>query len=360
MYEYYAPSFSIELEGETLEHGTNVDVLSVSVTENANEADSFSISLRDRHAESGRFASGAKLYWMDHEGLQEGKKVKISMGYVNDMRTMMQGEITAVAPSFPESGQPSINVRGFSLYHRLQRERRREPFKATTDSGIAREVASALGLTPEVDDTSAEQPLVSPNGETYHAILSQRAQRIGFELAVKLDKLYFKKPGYIEKPDPELTLEWGRSLKRFSPKLSTYGLYTEVTVRGPQTSHGGGKDPLVGTAAAGDERQKLGSQSASEIAKSNFKENKINHPDHNVSSQEEAKDVAVAKLEEKSLGFITGSGSCMGHKDLQARTVVEIKGVGERFSGNYYVTQVTHTIDAGGYRSEFKVKRNAL
>jgi len=360
MYARYAPSFRIELEGETLEHGTNVDVLSVSVTENANEADSFAISLRDRHAESGRFPSGARLKWLDHEDLQEGKKVTISMGYVNDMRIMMKGEITALAPSFPENGQPRISVRGFSLYHRLTRERRRKPFKATTDSGIAREVASALGLTPDVDETSAEQPLVSPKGETYHAILSQRAQRIGFELAVKLDRLIFKKPAYIDRPDPELTLEWGRDLRRFTPRLRTYGLYTEVTVRGPQTSQGGGKEPWVGTASAGDERQKLGDESASQIALGRFEENRYTHPDHNIRSQEEAQDIAVAKLEEKSLEFITGGGSCMGRTDLQARTVVEIKGVGERFSGPYYVTQVIHTIDTNGYRSDFKVKRNAL
>ena len=37
-----------------------------------------------------------------------------------------------------------------------------------------------------------------------------------------------------------------------------------------------------------------------------------------------------------------------------------IKGVGERHSGVYVVTHVTHTIDAGGYAQRFRVKRNAL
>jgi hypothetical protein len=41
-----------------------------------------------------------------------------------------------------------------------------------------------------------------------------------------------------------------------------------------------------------------------------------------------------------------------------ARTVIELKGLGQRFSGIYYVTSATHTINAGGYRTTFVAKRN--
>lgn len=358
MSRQYAPDFSIKLGGTELRHGASLDVLSVSVIETSDRADTFSISLRDRNPERGRFAGGASLKWLDDSLLDEGTEVEIELGYVGDMRLMMVGRINGMTPSFPESGLPTLAVRGFSLQHDLQRLRCRKPFKASTDSGIAKEIAQAMGLSAKVDETKAENPLVSANGASYAAILKQRAERLGYEVAVKQRTLYFQKPRYLAEPSPKLTLEWGRDLRSFSPRLTTHGLVTEVLVRGPQTSRGGDKTPIVGSAKAGEEQVKLGSTAASEIAKAKFGETQEVYDDHNVASQEEANAMALAQLQAKSMGFITGRGSCVGDPRLEARTIIELKGLGQRFSGRYYVTSVTHTIDGSGYRSDFDVRRN--
>ena len=137
-----------------------------------------------------------------------------------------------------------------------------------------------------------------------------------------------------------------------------HGLVTEVIVRGPQTSRGGDKIPIVGSAKAGDEGVNLGSTVASKIAKDKFGDAQKVSCDHNVASQEEANAMAKAQLQATSMGFITGRGSCIGEPRLEARTVIELKGLGRRFSGSYYVTSVTHTINGSGYRSDFDVRRN--
>ena len=38
---------------------------------------------------------------------------------------------------------------------------------------------------------------------------------------------------------------------------------------------------------------------------------------------------------------------------------MEIHGVGERFSGLYHVTKVTHTLNEQGYLTEFDASRKA-
>jgi phage protein D len=156
-----------------------------------------------------------------------------------------------------------------------------------------------------------------------------------------------------------LTLEWGKDLVSFSPRLTTRNAATHITVRGPQTSLGRGKDPLVGEAQAGDERARMGDESLSEVVLRVFGEKRIVVDDHNIASAQEANDVARARLEAQALEFITGRGSCRGNPQLLSRTVIELKGLGQRFSGHYYVTSTTHTIDSGGYRTDFEVKRNA-
>lgn len=355
----YVPSFSIKIDAKEFVHGVTVDVLSVSVIETSDRADSFTISLRDRHAEYGRFPAGATLKWMDDDALQEGKLVVIKMGYVNDLREVMMGEITSVNPNFPENGMPTLNIRGFSLYHRLQRIERKKPFDTITDSGIAEEIATKTQLQADVDATSAEHASVSPNGDTYQGILDKRAKRIGYEFVVKGETLYFKEPGYISQSGAALTLEWGRNLRSFAPQAKTYGLITKVEVRGSQTATGGGKEAIVAEASAGSERVKLGDKSASQIAKEMFGENIMHSEVREVVSQEEAAMIARNSLETKSMEYITGRGSCIGNIKMEPRKVIEIKSVGKRFSGKYYLTSVTHTIDASGYQCQFEVKRNA-
>jgi phage protein D len=348
------------VNGTELRHGVTVDVLSVSVTESFDQVDTFSITVRDRHPEAGRiFAGGDELQWMDSDVFDEGNEVEIHMGYMDDLYLMLVGEITAASSSFPASGQPTLSVQGSGLYHRLQRETRRQPFKSATDSGIAEEIASEMGLKAEVDATETEHELVSPSGESYADILTQRAQRIGYEVAVKGRTLHFQRPRYIDNPSATLTLEWGRDLISFNPRLSTYNATTEVTVRSSQTSQGRGKEPIVGTAQVGDERVRMGEQTGQQVAQEVFGERHVLVNDHNVASQQEANEIARAQLEAQGMEYITGRGSCVGNPELTSRTVVELTGLGRRFSGIYYVTSTTHNIGSGGYLTDFEVKRNA-
>jgi len=299
---------------------------------------------------------------LDDGLFDEGNKVEIQIGYVDGTPFEFWGEITAITPNFPESGLPTLTVRGFSYYHRLQRCRRSKAFKKIKDSDIAKKLADATKptkLKAEVDDTGIEYRLVSAKDVTFASLLKQRAQRIGYEVVVKKDILYFQRPRYLVEHSPALTLEWGRDLRSFSPNLSTYNMVTEVKVRASQTSRGKGKDPLVGTASAGKEGFVMGDKAGSQIAKEIFGENSVLADDHNVTTQKEANDMAQAQLEAKSLGFISGRGSCIGNPQLVARQVINLKGLGKRFSGIYYVTSTTHTIDASGYRTDFEAKRNA-
>lgn len=356
----YAPSFLVLVKGTELRHGVTIDVLSVSVTESFNRADQFDIRMRDRHPEAGRmFAGGDQLQWMDSDVFDEGNEIEIHMGYADDLHLMLRGEITAASPNFPSSGQPTLSIQGSSLYHRLERKTRRQPFESATDSGIAEEIASDMGLEAVVDATEAEHPLVSPNGKSYAAVLTEQAQRIGYEVAVKDRTLYFQRPRYIDNPSATLTLEWGRDLISFSPRLSTYNATTEVTVRGSQTSQGRGKEPIVGTAQVGDQRVTMGEQTGQQVAQKVFGERHVLVNDHNVASQQEANEIARARLETQAMDYNQGDGSCVGNPELKSRMVVELTGLGRRFSGIYYVTSTTHKIDSSGYLTTFAVKRNA-
>jgi phage protein D len=359
----YAPSYKIVVNGKELQHGANVDVLSLKVTDTNDRADTFSFTVRERHPDHKRlFAGGEKLAWMDSKVFKVGNEVEIHMGYVDDLHLMLRGKIKAVAPNFPASGQPTVQVQGFSPYHDLQQRRRREPYENATDSDIAKEIAKDMGLKAQVDDTKTKHALYSPKGASYEKILRERAKRIGYEVVAKDGTLYFQKPGYRSNPNPVLTFEWGLNLISFSPRLSTHNTVAGVRTRGSQTTQGGVKKPFVGEAKAGDERVKMGKKTGNQIAQDIDKKNKKNWTiirDHDVGSQDEANEMSLSHLEALALEFISGSASAIGDPQIRARIVVKLKGLGRSFSGNYYVTSATHTIDGSGYRTTFEVKRNA-
>lgn len=354
----YAPDFLITVGGIKLRHGVSIEVISLAITESYDKADSFTFTISDRHPERARFAGGPELLWMDSEIFDEGREVRIEMGYIDNRSLKFEGEITAVSPSFPESGVPTLTVRGFSLLNKLQSRHRSEPFESATDSGIAEEIAREMGLTPVVDVTEAKHPLFAPNDASYNEILLKRAKRIGYEVAVKERTLYFQKPRYIEHPPPTFTLEWGKDLINFAPTINMNNMVTEVTVRGSQTSQGGDKTPIVGKAGAGRVRVTMGTQSGPQIAVASKREKKVLLDEHDVVDQKEADLIALAHLESAALEYLSGRGATIGDPKLVARQVIELKGLGKRFSGNYYIVSTTHTISASGYRTDFEVKRN--
>jgi phage protein D len=51
------------------------------------------------------------------------------------------------------------------------------------------------------------------------------------------------------------------------------------------------------------------------------------------------------------------NGAAEGTKDMFARSIVSIEDVGGRFSGTWYLSQVRHVLDRGGYRTEFECRR---
>jgi phage protein D len=50
----------------------------------------------------------------------------------------------------------------------------------------------------------------------------------------------------------------------------------------------------------------------------------------------------------------------VGLPDLRAGSVVNIDGLGARFTGRYFVTSTTHAIGDGGYTTQFECRREEL
>jgi phage protein D len=360
---FFAPAFKVEINGATLAADVSKNITDVSAIHELDTTDHFSLTIANPYP---------KMRWThtsDADLFKEGSAIRIEMGYVDNLQVMVDGEITSISPSFPESGTPTVRVEGHSRLHRLQGSGKTRTFQDVTDKEIVERIARDLNLSPQAEETKTKHPYVIQFNQTDLDFLKERAQYIHFEVLVEGTTLIFRKAK--EDQSKAYTLVWGSPsksfdatksvlpLKHFNPTLNTLHQVNEVIVRGYDPKN---KKPITGRAGAGDETTTMGgSQTGAQVAAQAFgstrEEVRVDTP---IASQEEADQRARAVYNQRALQLVTGSGSTIGLPDLRAGRVIELDGLGPRFSGLYYVTQATHSISSGGYLTTFSVKRNAV
>jgi len=223
------------------------------------------------------------------------------------------------------------------------------------DSDIASQIAGDWSLRPDVDDTRVVLDYVLQHNQTDFVFLHERAQRIGYEMVVTDRTLRFRPRQ--NSGSAALTLNREVELLDFSVRLSTIGQVEEVFVQGWNPKN---KEAFSARSGTGDERPMAGSASGPVTVQRAFSGTggtTVNTP---VQSQSEADQMATSWFEEKALYYVVGHGVCIGRPDLRAGLLVEIEGLGRRFSGPYYVTSTEHRLRPNtGYRTAFTVRRNA-
>jgi phage protein D len=343
------PDLQLRINGRPLPLDARADLISASVLEDVNAAGMFTFTLLCWDGIEMR------VKWIDDDFFKEGNSVEVAMGYRDNVETLFKGEITCLEPAFPNTQPPTLTVRGYDRRHRLMGRRKTRTFLNMKDSDIANQIAADWSLTPEVEDTRVTLDYVLQHNQTDFEFLQERAQRIGYEMVVAQTTLRFC-PRQNE-GSAAVTLRREIELLDFNVRLTTIGQVEEVFVQGWNPTS---KEEVVARARVGDERQMGGSASGPAIARQAFTGTggtTVNMP---ILSQAEADQLASGWFGEMALSYVEGYGTCIGQPDLRAGGLVEIEGLGRRFSGSYYVTSTEHSYRPNvGYRTAFTVRRNA-
>lgn len=361
--DFYVPHFQVKIAGRPQGQGVVRDILSVSYKDNIKEIDSFEININNWDAETRAFK------YSDSDLFDPGKELELWMGYYGKerQRLMIRGTITALRPSFPSGGGSTLGVSGLNVLHKLRTEQRTEAYEKMTDTQIAQQIASRLGVTLKPGDASGEQPYeyILQDNQYDIIFLMERARRIGYDLLVEEQGeggqsgptvLLFKRSVDVRQVTYQLT--YGRTLIEFKPDLTTANQVGEVTVRGWDQLN---KKKIEYTAKRSDIAVKgVGSQGNQAAIEQSFNQRKEVIATKPIESEAEAKTLAVRTLEEIAKDMVKGSGSTVGLTSLRAGSVLQIDGLGRRFSGRYFVTGTTHTIGDGGYTTQFECRREEV
>jgi uncharacterized protein len=345
------PDFDVIINGAPLPADAVAYVAGVMVDESVDLPSMFTLEM------TGSDAQRQKAPWIDDQKLfAVGNVVEVKLGYLDNLETLLIGEITALEPEFVFNRLPSLIARGYDRRHRLQRGRRTRTFVQQKDSDIASQIASEAGLTAQADDSGTVHDYVLQASQTDLEFLRERAERIQYEVVVDDKTLFFRPVANAQ--GEALTLTMDDDLMEFYPRLSSAGQVSEVTVRGWSPKD---KKELVGQARAGDEVSTMGGQeSGAAMVEGAFGAAVGLFSASPVASQAEADQLAKARFNHLVLDLISGEAVCWGRADLRPGKVVKIDGVGRRFGGQYYITAATHRYSPqSGYRTHLTVRRNA-
>jgi uncharacterized protein len=329
------------------------------------------------------------LQWLDHPLLQPDTEFSLAMGYAPDPLTeMFVGEITGVTASFPGGGMPTLTVVAHDFMQRLTVGAKDRAFALSLpcigrfplpDPLVAQLVSATNLLIPVVDPAGAAlsfltlliayaiDPLEAKNsirvqqGESDFAFLSTLANENGWEMyidhALEPRGYVLRFQFLIQDYAPTATFKWGESLMDFSPRLSTVGQLASVATRLYISSIKLELVLVLGwdyDRAAFDLMIYPGLGSLDDLVGSGARQGVLKIV---ASGPLTAPKQILGELLPRLNNRLTCSASVIGDPQLRAARVVNFEGVGREFSGLYRITSATHTIDSGGYRTQFEGRK---
>ncbi|MEH2206583.1 MAG: VgrG-related protein [Nostoc sp.] len=299
--------------------------------------------------------------WRHEPLFKIGKKVKLgftsSTTLDNNFQEevgefLIEGEITAMEVHFNEKSEADIIVRGYDISHRLHRGRYNRSFLNKTDSDIVKQIVKEVGINlGNIDATGEVHKYVFQENQTNMEFLRERAARIGFELFITEEKLNFCKP----KTQRALSLKWLVDINKFSTRVTSAEQISSVEVRAWDYTQ---KQLISGTAKKEKQITETGNRlgSSTSNAFSNLKSPKMIVVDKPVASKKQADTMAQALCDELGGEFVYADAKAEGNPEIRPGRVINLEGMGDRYSGKYYVTETRHFFSQRVYETYFSVR----
>jgi phage protein D len=373
----FAPNFTVRLDGKPLPPAMRAAVMSVRHQDGMEGADRVEMTL-----------ANDRLEFLDHPLLQLDSKFELELGYApGPLRLVFTGEITGIETTFPSSGMPTLRIVAHDLLQRLTIGAKDRAFALNLpcigkfplpDPYVAMLVSATNLLVPLVDPTGAAVSFLALAAayaidplEAKKSIRIQQGSDFDFLQGLARENGWDMFIDHSESPHgyllkfqfaireytASLRLRWGASLIEFSPRISTVGQVAAVATRIFISSikmeivivlgwdYDRAAFDLQIYPGLGDLEALLGSDKARGTLRIDA--------------------IGPATAPKKILGEllprlnnrVTGSGTTIGNPRIKAGMVIGLDGLGDQFGGLWRVTQATHTMDSGGYRTAFEVRK---
>lgn len=347
---------------ETKESGKTVtleiprdEIVSLEVELDTELAGMFRLHLAIRQQRDGTWT------YLDDERFRIWKPITIKVGFADGMEDVISGYITHVRPDFdPDLSRCTLEIWGMDGSVLMDREEKLHAWPNETDSSIATQIFRLYSFSSMVDETQvAHDEAISTiiQRETDIQFLKRLALRNGFECYVEGTTGFFRKPQVDAPPQPVLAVHFGEET---TVNRLTFEVNALTPARVTMLQVDRHSKAVLEATATGSQQPALGATGS--VPPAGIPQGQV-YVRMNAATGLPEMAALCQGLVDEGAWFVTAEGEIAGNQYghvLKPRGTVTIKGVGETYSGVYYVTHVNHTLTPHGYTQFFRAKRNAL
>jgi len=278
-----------------------------------------------------------------------GTEIEIQSGYDGELKSIFKGIVGSMKISLDSSQGTVLEITCHDKAILMTQARKNAYYSKVKDSDIISSlIGNHKGLTSDIDSTTFKHKELVQYNATDWDFMMIRADINGLVTAVNQGKVSVKKPDVSAAP--VLSLTYGVDLIEFEADLNAID-----------------QSPAVDAFSWDAESQKIVKSSGTEPsvpAMGNINGKKLGDSlgiDNEMlvsSAQVDSgllKSWADAKLLKTRLACLTGSATFIGSSRVMPNSIVEIKGIGDRFSGKAYISAVTHHIDDGIWTTKIRI-----
>ena len=330
-------SCRITLGEQARELDKTANVLSVWVSQAVNRIPYARICLSDGDVTTGTFALA------DSGMLVPGTRIGIALGYGSDEATVFTGLVTSVSERISSrSSEMIVEARDEAVKMTLIPGNRH--FTDITDSDLATQLIESHGLTADVETTDVPyQNLVQYNTSDWDFLVS-RMDRQGRIVLAGDGAVSARRPDLRAKAAADV--RFGENLLEFNASVDARTQISALSISAwnPATQE-------IETTDTGYQEDTAGNLSPGELTDA-LKTTAMDIRSAAPLGQQERQHLADARKMRNVLGKIRGRVKFFGDGHVHAGDLINLKGVGARFSGSAFVGAVTHEYAAGGWTTE--------
>ena len=329
----------VKVEGKAIPDSYQVQA--IAVEQAVNQIASAVLTILDGDPAAEDFAVSAS------ETFVPGNAITIEIGYHNSNVTVFSGIVTSQALRFEAEAGARLEVGCRDKAIAMSIGRKSTAWSKTKDSDAISSLISAAGLSAKVVATPIELPeLVQYDASDWDFVIA-RAEANGLVVAAYNGTVNVIDPG--KSTAPVLTATFGDSMLGFRTEMNAATQLSQVTAKAwdyqtqavvsssaPNTSPGPGNlasKSLAKVAAPAD----FTLQTSGAVAK------------------DQLASWAGAEMKKSQLAKITGSVRLQGTSAPTIGSFVTLAGLGDRFNGDHFVSEVRHEIEDGNWVTEIAI-----
>lgn len=318
--------------------------ISINVMKMANKLSSALLVLHDGNPATGEFPLS------DGDLFTPGNEIQVSVGAADQIKVIFKGLIIKQSLKIRSESSPQLLVECRHKAVKTTLGRKNACFHDSTDSDVMAEIFKSNGFSSselDIEDTTlSHKELVQYNCTDWDFILI-RAEASGKVILTLDDKIIIKSPTVTG--DPVLSLLYGDNMIELDAEIDSRGQYSSVISKAWDMAN---QSPVQSEAKEPSNIEELGNLAASDLAQSlEAPEFLLNHS--GAITPDELQTWADARMLKSRLAKVRGRVKFGGFASLNPGDVLEVKGLGKRFSGKAFVSGVRQDYDgAHGWKTQ--------